>query len=469
MADQELWENLYDSEKFRQEGYKIIDTLADYLKSSLNRDDDVISHKDPESMLRKWSEYNMTSLDEFYRDFIADSIRIHHPRYAGHQVAAPLPTIALAGLVSDLLNNGMGIYEMGEAATALEKICVNEMCHAVGLPSGSGGFMTNGGTLANLSGLLAARKMFMKKHPDKEAVVLVSEQAHFCVRRACSVMGMRHDQLIELPVNGQFQLDLEALKSKIDECHNQNQGIMAVVACACSTATGSYDDISVISRICEEHDIWLHVDGAHGGPVVFSQKYKCLMAGAEAAHSIVIDAHKMMLTPALATFILFADEKKSYDIFNQDASYLFTQSTQEWFNLAKRTYETTKYMMSLKVFLALKYIGTDTLGKFIERQHDLTKTFSEYLCEQDDFEIAHTPMSNILCFRFCDASQGDKANNIINQAIRQRLLEQGKWYIVQTVLENKAYLRVSLMNPLTTIEDLTELINDVRLSINSLL
>lgn len=456
------WISAYDSEKFKKEGYALIDILADYLDSSINKVGNVIRHKSPEKLLDRWENYEFIDTQQFYQDIIDDSIRVHHPRYIGHQVSVPLPELALAGLVSDLLNNGMGIYEMGEGATVLERICVREMCKTLGYPMESGGFMTNGGTLANLSALLAARKSFKLRFSDIEGVVIVSDQAHFCIERACATMGMRNNQIKKISTNEAFQMDLNILAETIADVRAGGREVMAVVASACSTATGSYDDLHSISAICTRESIWLHIDGAHGGAAILSTKYHHLLHTAHLSQSMVIDAHKMMLTPALATFVLFKDEKESYNIFEHEASYLFNQEQIEWFNLAKRTFETTKYMMSLKVFILLRAVGKQTLDDFITRQYDLADQFAIHLLGQTDFHIAHRPMSNILCFRMHDGTNNISRMNQLNRHIRQGLIENGKWYIVQTTIRGEIYLRISIMNPLTTMEDLCELIEDIR-------
>jgi L-2,4-diaminobutyrate decarboxylase len=305
------------------------------------------------------------------------------------------------------------------------------------------------------------------KGKEKELIVIVSEQAHFCVERACVTMGFNSNQIKKIPVNSQFQMNLSLLSQVLTDVDNEKQQVMAIVVSCCSTATGSYDDLSSVLEISANQNLWIHVDGAHGGSAILSEKYKYLLAGVERAHSIIIDAHKMMLTSSLATFVLFKNEAESYNIFNQDASYLFSQANQEWFNLAKRTYETTKYMMSIKTFVALRYHGKPTLAEFIDRQYDLAREFANHLISQEDFEVAHTPMSNILCFRYHAKSMTFDQVNEQNKSIRAKLLNEGKWYIVQAQLHSETYLRVSIMNALTTMKDLTSLIEDIRAHANS--
>ena len=374
------------------------------------------------------------------------------------QVSAPAPLAALSGLLSELLNDGMGIYEMGAAGTAIERIVIDQFNQAAGFPEQSTGILTSGGTLANLTALMAARAKWRDTQENAQLtpVILVSDQAHYCIERAAMTMGMKPDQVIKIASSSSdFTMDITELENQIKTLPGRGLGAIAIVACACSTASGSYDDIEAISAISRKYDTWLHIDGAHGGAVIFSKKYKYLSKGFREADSIVIDAHKMMLTPALATAILFKDPSDSYRAFNVEASYLFESQQAEWYNLTKRTYETTKYMMGIKVYLLMRYYGMQLIDEYVTSRYDLARKFAELIRENAFFELGHEPMSNIVCFRFSD--QRMQKNEFVTM-VRKELIEHGEFYIVQTKLNNCYYLRVTIMSPHTTKEDLESLL-----------
>ena len=174
------------------------------------------------------------------------------------------------------------------------------------------------------------------------------------------------------------------------------------------------------------------------------------------ADSVVIDWHKMLLTPALVTALIFKNNKDSYQTFQQKAQYLWSnQTSQDWFNSGKRTFECTKLMMSVKVYSILKTYGEELLAEHVDYLYDLGKQFAEIIEEYPRLELGTNPECNIVCFRLKDKKDAEI------QAIRQQLLDDGKFYIVQTTLHGRIYLRVSLMNPLTTLEDLKELLEDI--------
>lgn len=470
--DSELKENnplnnnfndLYDPETFRKKGYSLIDQLTEYLDTSIHNKRKVIEYIHPNEEYEYWDQYEVNSLSQFHSELIQRSISLHHPHYIGHQVAVPLPELALLGLTSDLLNNGMGIYEMGAAATAIERWVINTISEKIGYKSENNGFLTSGGTLANLTALLAARAKAQTKYPDhRDWVILVSDQAHFCVERAVVTMGLSMSGIKKIKTDENYQISIEDLKRQYQESLDQGQKVIAVVGCACSTATGTYDDLNGLVSFCEAENLWLHIDGAHGGAVVFSDKYKYLVDGIVSADSVVIDTHKMMLTPALSTAVLFKQADDSYNSFKQKADYLFNKEEKDPHNLAKRTYETTKYMMCIKVYYLLKMYGGELIGAFINRQYDLANDAYKLVRSTDHFEAAHTPMSNIFCFRYVNSQINEVDYDAINQKIRAQLLAQGDFYIVSTVLRSKFYLRLTFMNPLTTVDHLINLLDSIK-------
>ena len=446
----------FNVDEFRKRGHELIDQLADHLDRCASGNHKVIQYVDPDEEYAFWKNYNLDSIPEYFKEITNRNIHVHHKKYIGHQVSAPAPLSALAGLVSDLLNDGMGIYEMGAAATAIERVVIEEFSSAIGFTEASSGFLTSGGTLANLTALLAARAKFQRTSEDPHPVILVSDQAHYCIERAAMTMGMSSGQVVKIPSSDSFTIDLDALTSTLDDVIAGGRSIMAIVACACSTSTGAYDDVSAVAEICRRYKTWLHVDGAHGGAVVFSKKYKKLVAGMEQADSIVIDAHKMMLTPALATAVLFRNAEDSYRAFDVAASYLFEGQHAEWHNLTKRTYETTKYMMCIKIFLLMRYYGLQLFDEFVTMTYDLAREFAVMIKQHPQFQLGHQPMSNIVCFRFANEDiDVDQATRLV----RQRLLENGSFYVVQTTLRGHYYFRITIMSPHTTKKELHELLS----------
>ena len=458
------WKDLYSPENFRKHGHELVDQLAAYLEKVQQKEIAVHPWREPKEHLERWAidfSKPLSDPSELFDQYLADSIHLHHPGYIGHQMSPVLPLTPLLDAVVSMLNNSTAIYEMGPSGVAMELKLVRWMASQIGFGPESGGFMTSGGQMGNLSALLAARQQFGETDnwnegsKEKRFVVLVSEHAHYCIDRAVKIMGWGEEGLVKVPVDSNFKMDMKALKENHRLQIKNGKDVVAIVANACSTGTGTFDPLNEVADFCEESSTWFHIDGAHGASTVLSKRHKHIVQGIERADSVVWDPHKMMLVPALTTVVLFKNERCSFETFHQNASYLLGKSAeQEWFNLCHQTLECTKRNYAFRIYGALRLYGEAVFSKFIDHTFGMTKWFSSSLKEQG-FDVPVEPESNIVCFRL------PKLTDEAHSRIRQKLLKEGKYYICQADVAGKTHFRSTLMNPMTTKEDLKELINEL--------
>ncbi|GAB2595638.1 pyridoxal phosphate-dependent decarboxylase family protein [Spirosoma areae] len=468
----------YSPETFRQQGHALVDLLANHLVQAQSGTTPVLAYTPPDEQLAYWQtdfaqpvNPNPTPL---LADIVQRSIHLHNPKFMGHQVAPPLPLAALTGLLTGMLNQGQAVYEMGMTANALERIVCEWLAGKLQLGSQSGGFLTSGGTLANLTALLTARAVAVGSpnspvdvweaghDPTNRLAIMVSEEAHYCVDRAARIMGLGSAGIIKIPTNDRFQMRTDLLEPYLEEAKQAGLTVFAVVGSACSTSTGSYDDLTAIADFCQKHSLWFHADGAHGGAVALSDRYRHLINGIDRADSVVVDFHKMMMIPALVTAVLYRRDADSYRTFQQKAQYLWADSTtKDWFNSGKRAFECTKWMMSANVYAVLRTYGEEIFTANVDTLYNLARGFAEQVRARPGFELAVEPESNIVCFRCIIDGYTPEQLDQLNTQIRSRLLTDGRFYIVQTTLRERVYLRVSLMNPLTTDEHLTGLLDAI--------
>ena len=420
---------------------------------------------EPAALLGDVDGWATSEPSELFAQVFKRCIRLHDPRYLGHQLMPPAPVAALAGMLTDFMNNGMGVYEMGPAGSAMEQWLIQRITAKFGFGAEAGGFMTHGGTLANLTGMLAARakqcpSAWQKGEPSNLAV-MVSAQAHYCMDRAARVMGWGENGVIQVPSNDRFQMNVDLLEQSLAEATAAGKKVIAVCGTACTTSTGSIDDLQAIGQFCLKHNLWFHVDGAHGGACAFSSQYRHLIAGIEMADSIGMDFHKMLLAPSLTSAVLFKNGTNAYRTFSQDAEYLLSALEEQdpWHDVARRSFECTKTMLSFKVFSIIAIHGWDILDKNVTQLIDLAASFADLIEAADDFELAIRPQANILCFRFTGA--GDDLNRA-NAAIRKSMTEEGAFYIVQTVLHGETWLRTTISNPLSNITHFSALLERIR-------
>lgn len=440
----------YDAERFRADGHKVVDMLADALARWHRREGAVLPWRAPDEARQAWAEIGRGELIEGLSRAVAASTALHHPRYLGHQVPPPLPAAALAELVSALLNQGTGVFEMGPAAAPIELAVVDWMCRAMGYGPGAGGALTSGGSLGNLTALLAMRQAragfdAWKEGAQQPLAVITSTDAHYSVARAIRVMGWGDAGIITVAVDAQHRLRAQAIEAALDS------RVIGIVAAAGSTATGAYDPLQEIADLAHKHGLWLHVDAAHGGGAILSERHRGKLAGIERADSIVWDAHKLMMMPALVTGVLFKQGSHTYEAFAQQASYLFAGGApaETWWDLGQRTLECTKRMMAIEVWSALRVQGEAWFGQVVDRLCELAVLLAGKIEASGDFELAIAPESNIVCFRHKTAD---------NRVLRKKAIEGGKFYLVGTELHGSYHLRTTIMNPLTEPADLDELL-----------
>ena len=472
----DLIQEAYDPELFRQQGHQLIDLLAEYFTEIKKQDSDkkVLEYIPPEELYNRWEKdaENIPHKNEmgFFKNILKETIHMHHPKYIGHQTSVVSPFSALAELLGAILDPGMGVYEQGTSGVVIEKIVSKKIGELIGWDENCDGFMTSGGTLGNLTALLCARQVMIGNdvwkngYDGKQYAFMVSSEAHYSVARAVKIMGMGSRGVVTVPVDEHYRMRTELLNEYFEKAKKENIEIIGVVASSCATATGSYDPINEIADYCEAKKLWLHVDGAHGACVLFSKKYRHLLNGINRADSVIMDFHKMLMVPSLVTSVLFKNAEHSYQTFAQKASYLWDKDEgQEWYNLGKRTFELTKSFMSIRVYALWRKHGTALFEENVDRLYNMAKVFTKLIKSEINFEILlENPESNIVCFRYIEKNWPEEKIEHINLKIRERLVQDGNYFILQARVQGKLYLRTTIINPFTTEKELRGLLEEIK-------
>ena len=236
--------------------------------------------------------------------------------------------------------------------------------------------------------------------------------------------------------------------------------MIAVVANACSTATGTYDPLGEVADFCAANNLWLHVDAAHGAAALLSERHRALLSGIERADSFVWDAHKMMLMPLLVTGVLFRDRAAGEGAFlAQRASYLYDEAPDAGNEISRHAFECSKPALGFPLYAALSLYGADAFGGYVAATYDLARRFGEMIHQSGDFELAVEPDANIVCFRY---TGGGKDLDAVQARVRRRVVAEGAFYLVQARLPAGLFLRTTIINPFTSEADLGELLDAVR-------
>ncbi len=404
------------------------------------------------------------AFEDFVERYLAATTRLHHPGFLAHQTPAPHYAGALGSLIDGFTNNPMAIYEMGPPAAAIELFMVNWLLQRVGwrpqpldsamVDSHAAGILTHGGSLANLTALIAARSRFApdvwRRGNPPDLGLLASEQNHYSVARAAGILGMGSQAVETLETDRLGRIRPDRLPAALERLRDAGRRPMALVANAGSTALGLYDPLEEIADFCQEAGIWLHVDGAHGASALLSAKLRPLLRGIERADSLIWDAHKMLRTPPLCAAVLVRDHRWLDQAFEQEASYLFHDKQQPGVDLIQRSVECTKAALGLKLYLVVAAMGEEGLAGFVEQQTALAREAWRLFTEHPDFSCPAEPESNILCFACRDL-------DLEHLLLRDRLIEQGDFHLSTARINGRWHLRAVFMNPRTTLEDVRRL------------
>jgi L-2,4-diaminobutyrate decarboxylase len=454
-------------------GEAFVTVAAEYYRNAWSAHGPVSPHVPPATMASRFDAAPPARgrplsdiLQELQRHVVDGSNRLAHPMAMGHQVSPPLPAAVWAEPVISALNQSLAVREMSPAGTAVEHALIRWLAGLAGLGPAAGGSFTSGGTEANLSGLLAARAFVL---PDawlngvgpNPPVIVCGEHAHYSVARAAGQLGIGVANVVTVPTR-EWRMDAAALPAILDGLAASGRSVLAVVASAGSTATGSFDDLQAVAEACSPRRVWLHVDAAHGGSALLSPEHRHRLAGIERADSLAWDPHKMMLLPIPCSVVLVREERLLDSAFVQSAPYLFRTGTGERCpDQGVRSLACSRRFEALKLWVALQRYGAEGIGSLYGRLCRMAAALHERLAAHPSFRTLHAPESNILCFQWAPDGDRSRAPDLdsFNLALREAWNESGAGWITTTVLEGERVLRVTLMNPMTREEHLDALVD----------
>ena len=477
---------IYDPQRFRAAAQEWTELLSAHMAKVIAREPRVLNWAEPEANIaeaERWLDRSASGFGEIVQQMLDRGHNLHHPRYIGHQVPAPVPIAGLFDAVGAVTNQVMAIYEMGPWATAVERALVNRLGEQVGWQRDSfAGVVTHGGSLGNLTGLLTARNVTLGSaweeglshgeaagsgDPCRAPVIVVQADAHYSVSRAAGIIGLGTQNVRRAVLDARRKLDPQKLDEQLAELISQGHRVVAVSACACATPIGAFDPLRDVAAVCRKHGVWMHVDAAHGGAALMSRRYRHLLDGVDQADSIVWDAHKMMFMPALCAFVLYRDKRHRFETFRQEAPYLFDPSAPGMaeYDSGMLTLECTKRAAAFGLWGTWSHFGPTLFEDLVDVTFDLGRVFYEKLLAAEDFVPLHEPECNIVAFRHVPTAMMSAPPEILGafqRELRRRLIESGKFYIVQTNHGGVGALRVTIINPLTTADDLDELLVTLR-------
>jgi L-2,4-diaminobutyrate decarboxylase len=480
--------SIYDPGLFRNAGHRLVDLLAEHLSGAQASTGSVLPWRDPAENVRQaaalLNEAVGTAKDRdalvgyfgrLVQTMLDHGHNLHDPRYIGHQVASSIPLAGLFDAVGAITNQAMAIYDMGPWATAAEWAMVEQLGKQIGWRAGEfSGLVTHGGSLANLTALLTARNVTLGDCWERGVardglppVMVVHADAHYCVSRSAGILGLGTNQVLRVGLDSRRRLDPNQLEEVLRGLRAKNQPIAAVVACACSTPVGAFDQLDDVADVCQRYGVWLHVDAAHGGAACLSPRYRHLVAGLCRADSLVWDAHKMLFVPALCAFVFYRNQAHKFEAFRQNAPYLFdpTAPGLAEYDSALRTVECTKRAAAFGLWGMWSLMGPQLFADLVDITFGMGRVFYEKLSAATDFVPLNEPQCNIVVFRHVPEALRNAPRDVLGRfqfELRRRVIESGKFYIVSTTIDGVGALRATIINPLTSPDDLDYLLDVLR-------
>ncbi|MGY3094345.1 pyridoxal phosphate-dependent decarboxylase family protein [Pantoea agglomerans] len=416
---------------------------------------------------------NQAAIERAIEYFLKDSLSVHHPQCVAHLHCPSLVISQAAEVLINATNQSMDSWDQAPSATLIEMKLIEWLRTQVGYQSGDAGVFTSGGTQSNLMGLMLARDSWFARQGHsvqqdgltgdlKKIKVFCSENAHFSVQKNMALLGLGYQSVTQVKCDRFARMDMDDLRHKLAASKANGENILAIVATAGTTDAGAIDPLREIAALAAEENIWVHVDAAWGGALLLSEKYRDYLDGIELVDSITLDFHKQFFqTISCGAFLL--KEARHYELMRYQAAYLNSEfdEAQGVPNLVSKSLQTTRRFDALKLWMGLEALGQKQYAEIIDHGVTLAQQVAQYVDEQPALELVMKPQLASVLFRYRPAhlahfSSADIA--LLNQRIGDALLESGRANVGVTEFDGVTCLKMTLLNPTVTLEDIKVLL-----------
>lgn len=315
------------------------------------------------------------------------------------------PHAVLGDLLAVMLNNSMYTYKAAGAQIGVEKVILRQVCGMLGWDHNADGTLAPGGSMTNYMAMVMARDA---SDPEiktggvtKRLMVYTSKESHYSIPKNAAFSGIGRDQVRYIDTDIQGRIDLDHLSQAIGEDLANGLTPAMINLTAGTTVLGAFDPIEPVIALAKKHNIWVHVDGAYCGSVLFSARYRHLIKGIEQVDSFSFNAHKMLGTPLSCSIIVTKDKRHLHESFSNNASYLY-QTDHDEFNLGKMSLQCGRRNDALKFWTLWKSVGTRGLEKIVDHQFDLAEVARDHIRSNKDYTLYSYEDSISVCFNYKD-------------------------------------------------------------------
>ncbi|MFF3827811.1 pyridoxal phosphate-dependent decarboxylase family protein [Streptomyces griseus] len=402
------------------------------------------------------------ALDELGEVYLRDAVYFHHPRYLGHLNCPVVIPAVLGEAVLSAINSSLDTWDQSAGATLIERRLIDWTAERIGLGPAADGIFTSGGTQSNFQALLLAREEAKVRPEDFTRLrIFTSECSHFSVQKSAKLLGLGPDAVVSVPVDRDKRMRTVALAHALESCVAEGAVPMAVVVTAGTTDFGSIDPLPEIAALCEQFATWMHVDAAYGCGLLASRERRGLLEGIENADSVTVDYHKSFFQPVSSSAVLVRD-RATLRHATYHAEYLNPRRMAEERipNQVDKSLQTTRRFDALKLWMTLRVMGADGIGELFDEVCDLAAEGWQLLAADPRFDVVAEPRISTLVFRYIPA--GAASPDEIDRAnlhARKALFASGEAIVAGTKVGDRQYLKLTLLNPETTVHDIAAVLD----------
>jgi aromatic-L-amino-acid/L-tryptophan decarboxylase len=448
-------------DEFREHGHAVVEWIADYLAAV--GEYPVLARVEPgeiRAQLPAEAPEAPTAMAEILADFervlLPGVTHWNHPGFFAYFAITGSGPGILGEMLSAALNVNAMLWRTGPAATELEVHGLDWLRQMLGLPATFAGTLHDTASISSLTAIAAAREAAVPTAREHGLSGLprlrlyCSAEAHSSIDKAGVALGIGLAGTRRVPTDEQFRMDPAALEAVIAADRAAGWLPFCVVATVGTTSTTSIDPVPEIARICERHDLWLHVDAAYGGSAAVAPEFRPVLDGCEAADSIVVNPHKWLFVPVDCSALFVRDPEMVRRAFSLVPAYLVTPEDESALNLMDYGPALGRRFRALKLWMTLRYFGREGLAARVREHVRLARLFAGWIDRHPDWErLAPVPFSAVV-FRWRPPDLADERVDVLNERILTEVNASGGVYLSQTQVAGRYALRLAVGNLRTT-------------------
>jgi glutamate/tyrosine decarboxylase-like PLP-dependent enzyme len=389
-----------------------------------------------------------------------------HPGFLAYVQSCPTFPAVLGDWLAAGYNFFGGAWAVASGPAMLEVTVLEWFREWIGMPAGSGGLLTSGGSTANLMAIVAARHRAAGDDASRlpKLTLYGSDQVHSSVTRAAWIAGLSRANIRSLPVDDAFRLELGALRRAVGADRAHGLIPCAVVASGGTTNTGAVDALPQLAAFCREEGLWFHVDGAYGGFAALTTEGKAALEGIGLADSVSLDPHKWLYVPFECGSLLVRDPAALREAFHILPDYLRDLGVGSGeVNFADYGEQLSRYSRALKVWLCVSYYGTQMLASEITASMQRAALAERLVRQASGLEVLSPARLGVCCFRAHPAGMDrPDALDALNDRVRERVNTNGHFFISTTRIRGMLALRICTCGWRTSDEDIRRLLEEIR-------